>query len=561
MSMSDFWKYQLTAMVVLAAAVAVPASADAFCGAYVSGGKADLFNNATQVAMMRHEQTTVLSMQNNYEGPPKDFAMIVPTPVVLKKKNVKTLEEGVFDKLDTLTAPRLVEYWEQDPCQRPHRDYAAAGGADAGSFAGADASASKNGGGQVKVEAKFTVGEYDVVVLSSNESSALETWLKNHNYNIPSGAGPYLKPYIQKGAKFFVAKVNTKKVTFEDGEAVLSPLRFRYETNEFKLPVRLGLINSNGKQDLIVNILAKGQRYDVSNYPTTTIPTNIEVVAGVKDHFASFYRALFKETIAKHTKNKQKPVVTEYAWNAKSCDPCPFGGGLQDDTIMTLGGDHLAEKYEDVGQTRTYGRPIGDTGTSETITFDYDWVVTRLHTRYGADELGKDLVFQEATEIEGGRGTPNGELSQDAKESSRNNFQGRYIIKHKWDGAIDCEEPNRGNWGGRHGGSPSVKTSKGETNRDSKSTEEVDVNLQDEIKKEVAAIGAKPSAMAKNADDGIVWDGNGDGNGGNGNTPKGSSGDSDASKWGCSQSGGGTPIAPLALFALVGLFIRRRDSR
>src|SRR5437868_5572327 len=109
---------------VLAALVALLAfsfsiRASAFCGFYVSGADGPLVNNATQVVLMRDGMRTVLSMQNNYQGPPADFAMVVPVPVVLQKENVKTLSRDVFDRVDKLDAPRLVEYWEQDPCN-PH---------------------------------------------------------------------------------------------------------------------------------------------------------------------------------------------------------------------------------------------------------------------------------------------------------------------------------------------------------------------------------------------------------------------------------------------------------
>ncbi len=42
-----------------------PARAAAFCGFYVSGADAKLYNNATQVVLMREGTRTVLSMQNN----------------------------------------------------------------------------------------------------------------------------------------------------------------------------------------------------------------------------------------------------------------------------------------------------------------------------------------------------------------------------------------------------------------------------------------------------------------------------------------------------------------
>src|SRR3954469_18570791 len=88
----------------------------AFCGFCVGGAKAEMYNNATEVVLMRHGTTTVLSMQNNYQGPPEGFALVVPVPTVIKQEQVKTLPRDVFDKIDTLGAPRLVEYWEQDPC-------------------------------------------------------------------------------------------------------------------------------------------------------------------------------------------------------------------------------------------------------------------------------------------------------------------------------------------------------------------------------------------------------------------------------------------------------------
>lgn len=50
---------------VLAATTLAPRVADAFCGFYVSGGDARLYNNATVVTLMRDGTRTVLSMQNN----------------------------------------------------------------------------------------------------------------------------------------------------------------------------------------------------------------------------------------------------------------------------------------------------------------------------------------------------------------------------------------------------------------------------------------------------------------------------------------------------------------
>src|SRR5882672_264849 len=101
----------LVALVLL-----IPGAASAFCGFYVSSAGAELFNDASMVVLMRDGTRTVLSMQNNYRGPPADFALVVPVPVVLKKDMVKTLPREVFTRLDTLTSPRLVEEYEPGEC-------------------------------------------------------------------------------------------------------------------------------------------------------------------------------------------------------------------------------------------------------------------------------------------------------------------------------------------------------------------------------------------------------------------------------------------------------------
>ncbi len=81
------------------------------------GLNAKLTNPASQVALVRQGNRTTMTLANTYQGPPENFAMVVPVPVVLHEADVKVLEPSVFDHIDGLSAPRLVEYWEQDPCE------------------------------------------------------------------------------------------------------------------------------------------------------------------------------------------------------------------------------------------------------------------------------------------------------------------------------------------------------------------------------------------------------------------------------------------------------------
>jgi len=439
------WKLAaaLAALVVL-----VPAAVRAFCGFYVSGADGELFNNATMVVMMRDGTKTVLSMQNNYQGPPQDFAMVVPVPVVLQEDMVKTLPREVFERVDRLAAPRLVEYWEEDPCAVP-KDYDRRSRVMKSSARPRGRQAEEADDLGVTIEAQFTVGEYEVVILSARDSGGLDTWLRREQYKIPAGAEPLLRPYVEGGWKFFVAKVDVEKVKFENGQAMLSPLRFHYDTDEFRLPVRLGLMNSAGTQDLLVHILARGQRYEVANYANVTIPTNIDVDDMVRDEFGAFYVSLFDATLEKN----KGAVVTEYSWDASSCDPCPTPA-LREDELMTLGADVVLGHYEPA-RTRvapTAGAPARRRRPSRPRSFiARDFVLTRLHARYDKTALGEDLIFKEAPPIAGGRewrSGPENTLENGAVSSGRNQFQGRYAIRHEWTGPMECEKPVRGRWGG-----------------------------------------------------------------------------------------------------------------
>ena len=443
--------------VMAIAVLFVAREARAFCGFYVSGADAKLFANASQVVLMREGTRTVLSMQNDYQGPPASFALVVPVPVVLQKENVKTLPPEIFTRLDKLDAPRLVEYWERDPCapQVEYRPRLAGGSPKRAPAKGAAPAAPSDLG--VTIEAQFTVGEYEIVVLGAKDSSGLDTWLKREGYRIPEGSEPFLRPYVQSGSKFFVARVDVAKVKMQGGKATLSPLRFHYDSAELTVPIRLGLVNSAGTQDLVVHVLGKHKRYEVANYPNVTIPTNLDVAENAKGQFGAFYAALFDRTVAR----TPKAVVTEYAWDAGSCDPCP-SPPLTDAELVTLGADVLPSVSSEAEQMdRELLKALGgDSGPKSTrpssprrtyYGLGSAFVLTRLHARYTRDSLGEDLVLREAKPIIGGREVrgEGGALESGATSGGgTNTFQGRYAVRHPWDGPITCAAPVRNLWGG-----------------------------------------------------------------------------------------------------------------
>src|SRR5206468_1506523 len=193
---------------LLFAALAAP-TVLAFCGFYVARADAKLFNQASQVVLVRHDDKTVLTMANDFKGDLKEFAIVVPVPTVLEKGQVRVSDRALVEHLDAYSAPRLVEYFDDDPCS-PR--YPAALQAPMGmATARRDMAVDRANSLGVTIEARYTVGEYDILILSARESGGLETWLRDNGYRLPAGASPILGSYLKQGMKFFVARVNLKE--------------------------------------------------------------------------------------------------------------------------------------------------------------------------------------------------------------------------------------------------------------------------------------------------------------------------------------------------------------
>lgn len=393
------------AIIFLALLVTV-SPAFSFCGFYVAKAEAQLFNEQSSVIIARHDGQTVITMSNDFKGPLDEFAMVVPVPEVLTKDRIRIADQKIFDKLDAYSGPRIVEYNDPNPCQPMYaleemstmRFKSARNEAPA-----ADMVEDEKDYG-VQIVESYTVGEYDILILSANESNGLERWLIDNDYKIPVGAQEVLEPYIKNDMKFFVVKVNLKKAK-QNGYNTLRPIQMTFQTDKFMLPIRLGMANAKGNQDLIVYSLTKKGMTEATNYKTTKIPTNKEIPEFVEARFGEFYVDLFDKT----WKQDKDAVYVEYGWDLSSnnfvkCDPCvtnpPVYADLREAGIFWV--DDNTQR-----QFRT------------TADYNGDVYLTRLHVRYNRSTFPQDLKFQE---------TPN-------KES----FQGRYVMNHPAQGDLTCD--------------------------------------------------------------------------------------------------------------------------
>jgi Na+-translocating ferredoxin:NAD+ oxidoreductase RnfD subunit len=382
----------------------------AFCGFYVSKADGTLKNKTSQVILVRDGNRNVITMYNDFKGNLKDFAMVVPVPVILQKKDIKVVEQSIFNTLNEYSQPRLVEYYDQNPCNQYEFD----------SFRKSkvpgvmsEVVVTANGYKRdkdlgVRIEAKYLVGEYDILILSANESAGLKTWLNENGYKIPGGAEEVLEPYIKSNLKFFVVKVNEAEKKKLPGN-FLRPIQISFSSPKFMLPIRLGMANADGDQDMIVYAFTKKGRIEATNYRTVTLPTGKNIPLFVKNNFGNFYTNLFQ-----HQWDKEGKAIAmlEYAWdvspkNYVKCDPCVATAPSTQDLIQA--GVWWVNRdwndYSDVNQQ--------EEEYSNNVYF------TRLHVRYNRKAFPQDLMFQV---------TPN-----------TDNYQARYIITHPATGGFDCE--------------------------------------------------------------------------------------------------------------------------
>lgn len=401
-------RYLLSSALV-AASLSFAPSASAFCGFYVAKADTELFNQSSKVALVRDGDRTVITMANDYIGDPTEFAMVIPVPTVITKEQVHVSDSSLLDHLDAYTAPRLVEYFDSNPCARREYMFKQSAPVAMESAAGDILNQRRDRALGVTIEESFSVGEYDILILSAKESDGLQTWLSENGYKIPDGAGRTLGSYIKQDMKFFVAKVNLEKKAAEGGE-MLRPIAVAYESPKFMLPIRLGTVNAKGTQDLFVYALTKNGKVETTNYRTHKIPSDKELPIFVKDKFGDFYKDMYKTSAEREGGHG---VFMEYAWDMNWCDPCA-ADPLSNDQLRELGVFWLNDGNDDI---RPMPQPRPRRGGKSMAK---DVYVTRLHVRYDSDSFPEDLKFKTT--------------------GDRSNFQGRYILRHAYDGEMNCPE-------------------------------------------------------------------------------------------------------------------------
>lgn len=347
------------------------AAAHSFCGAYAGSADTDApTNSRSEAILVRSGITTTLTLAADIAGDSTAFALLLPVPEVLAPEDVRLVPPALVDFVRTYGTPRAVVYTCEDalsvtgPGTVPWGCAGAIGCSD-NTLNSLD-SLGPAADDTVVVEAAFTVGDYELVVLSAEESAGLWDWLDQNGYAVPAEGQGVLQDYIDQGAYFLAAKVNLDAVP--EGRMWLTPLQLRYEAEAFALPIRIGTISAAGEQEVVLHVFApeaEGQAA-IANYPEVDLDRDCMWPEGAD--FADWYEGRLGAQIG----GAAGPAWTrEHSWPVYSnvqnyhCDPC------------TASGDFTAEQLADLGTPA-------------------DWQevhYTRLRMRYAPEDATEDLAL------------------------------------------------------------------------------------------------------------------------------------------------------------------------
>jgi hypothetical protein len=461
--------------------------------------------DTTRVVLFRDGSHTSLTVQTAYRGASAPFTIVIPAAADTLRPTVRSVSPDLLEHLDVLTAPRLADAWEIDPCSRRLFEGIGLGALGGGQGVSHAINVGDHG---VKVDAKFADTPFDASQLVAGDAG---------------------------------------KSTRVDGALTRAPLRFDYDSPTLEVPLRFGPVDGDGAEDVVVYVVAS-ERYEAAALPNVTAPTNVEVSTDTWGHFDAAYDAIFAKTIA----DRPGAVVTELSGSFTRCDPCASfererDGALRAEEIATLGGDvaptfqgrlsaspeaqvhetalnlHGPLERREVGRILqqnsgrfrlcyeaalrgdptikgraalgwtiardghvvdasiidstsnaaldtclarqpsglefarasaptnvVYGLALDSKPSAELVHAVKSWVVTRLHLRVSRSTPPGALVLRVAGGLEGGHGAEGdgGVLDAGATSSTIDAYQTRYLMHHLWSGQSTCADGRRGHWGG-----------------------------------------------------------------------------------------------------------------
>jgi hypothetical protein len=188
--------------------------------------------------------------QIEYTGNPTSFAWVLPIHGTV---DVGLSADVLFDSIDALTATQIIP--PEPSCPPPPSCFTFGGAASA------PVSAESEDAGAVIVTKAENVGPYATVQLHSTDSSALDNWLAQNGFNIPSDVVPVISEYVAEGFDFLAMKLLPNQ-----GVQAMRPVRVTTQGGSLSLPLRMAAVGTGATVGITIWVVSDG-RYEPQNFP------------------------------------------------------------------------------------------------------------------------------------------------------------------------------------------------------------------------------------------------------------------------------------------------------
>jgi Uncharacterized protein conserved in bacteria (DUF2330) len=250
----------------LGAASLTPAAALA-CGGFFCN-QAQPVNQAAESIIFADngDGTTTAVIQIQYQGPSKSFSWLLPISSVPKAdSDIGIASNLALQRLQSATNPNYTLKTRVEGTCRQDTSQGVGNSAGGTTSVGFPTGPGLNTGGDgVTVEASGVVGAFEWAVISLDASlaepaDAAVTWLTANGYDVPSGAGSLLGPYLQDGLYLLALKLTKGADT-----GSIRPIVLTYEGTEASIPVKLTAVAANPDMGVLTWLLG----------PSRAVPKN-----------------------------------------------------------------------------------------------------------------------------------------------------------------------------------------------------------------------------------------------------------------------------------------------
>lgn len=275
------------------------AKLDAGGGFYLAKNDKKIFNRTSQIVVARDHHKTVLTVLNDYLGESKEFAILIPLPET--KGEILVLDQAPFDRLEEYSHPRLIKYFDEKVCPiSPEKELLQSKESPI---------EVKKASQKIKMKTEYAEGEYEVLTIPANKNEELEDWLIEKGYKISKQTFSAIDGYLNRKMKFILVKISLKEKVKSDF-VFLRPIQIEFESPNFILPIPLTKTNDRFSQDVLIYLLTRQGRVEMTNFHNATVPSQVQLPFYIERDFKGFYQAMLLEQFKK---SEKKLIFTEYA--------------------------------------------------------------------------------------------------------------------------------------------------------------------------------------------------------------------------------------------------------